>query len=106
MTDAEVEYLSGCGRGCYVIGGPWITCDPCCPIHGDEAVDASRRAEEILDVAKSVIVRGADTANAIRATVEHLRAVIRSKRIDRATLELLAADLENVANAIPTTDAT
>lgn len=26
-----------CESQCYTIGGPWITYDPNCPFHGDEA---------------------------------------------------------------------
>ena len=54
-------------------------------------------------MAAAIVERSDDCANAIRATVEHMRAVIRGKRIDRATLELLATDLDNVADAISPT---
>jgi hypothetical protein len=36
-----------CGRGCYEIGGPWITCDPECPEHGDEARQRGSRLAEL-----------------------------------------------------------
>ena len=31
--------MSSCANRCYEIGGPWITVDPDCPIHGVEAKD-------------------------------------------------------------------
>lgn len=34
-----------CGRQCYVIGGPWITVDPDCPVHGTEAEEERARRE-------------------------------------------------------------
>lgn len=34
----------GCDRRCYEIGGPWITFDPECPVHG---YDAQREAEQL-----------------------------------------------------------
>lgn len=33
-----------CDRRCYEIGGPWITFDPECPVHG---YDAQREAEQL-----------------------------------------------------------
>jgi hypothetical protein len=36
-----------CGRGCYEIGGPWITCDPGCPEHGAEARGRAKRTSEL-----------------------------------------------------------
>lgn len=34
----------GCDRRCHEIGGPWITFDPECPVHG---YDAQREAEQL-----------------------------------------------------------
>ena len=34
----------GCDRRCYEIGGPWITFDPECPVHG---YDAQREDEQL-----------------------------------------------------------
>ena len=34
----------GCDRRCCEIGGPWITFDPECPVHG---YDAQREAEQL-----------------------------------------------------------
>ena len=34
-----------CGHRCYEIGGPWITVDPDCPIHGTDA-QAERYAQD------------------------------------------------------------
>lgn len=36
-----------CGRGCYEIGGPWITCDPECPDHGYAARERAERTSEL-----------------------------------------------------------
>lgn len=33
-----------CASQCYVIGGPWISYDPNCPIHGDDAQRRERDA--------------------------------------------------------------
>jgi len=34
LTEEEANKLSGCGYGCYVIGGMWIAENPSCPEHG------------------------------------------------------------------------
>ena len=44
-------HLSDCGRGCYVIGGPWIDRDPDCPVHGTEA---RRREDDHNDLVTEV----------------------------------------------------
>lgn len=37
-----------CGNRCYEIGGPWISFDPECPVHGYEARrEAEDRADEM-----------------------------------------------------------
>ena len=38
--------FGGCERGCFTIGGPWITADPNCPIHGTEALRRERHESE------------------------------------------------------------
>lgn len=35
-----------CASRCYEIGGPWITYDPDCPIHGNEAQERDSRQNE------------------------------------------------------------
>lgn len=35
-----------CGNHCYEIGGPWISEDPNCPVHGHEAQRRDREREE------------------------------------------------------------
>jgi hypothetical protein len=40
-----------CGNHCYEIGGPWISEDPNCPVHGHEAQRAEKAREE-ADAAK------------------------------------------------------
>jgi hypothetical protein len=50
MTDEEARRLSDCGRGCYIIGGPWIGADSQCPIHGAHADEYITRGEALLAV--------------------------------------------------------
>jgi hypothetical protein len=52
--------MTDCDRQCYIIGGPWITYDPSCPVHGDEARKAEATAianTELLDEALKEIDR-------------------------------------------------
>jgi hypothetical protein len=37
--------MSDCERECYRIGGPWISADPDCPVHGAE----TQAREKLLD---------------------------------------------------------
>lgn len=48
-TLEEASDLSDCGRGCFVIGGPFITYDPGCPMHGDYARQRAKLEEQKLD---------------------------------------------------------
>lgn len=57
--------MSGCDRRCYEIGGPWITFDPECPVHGN---DAQREAAE----REAREQREADAFAALVARVEAL----------------------------------
>lgn len=43
MTGEEAMALSDCGRGCYIIGGPLISYDPDCPLHGDAAREKDQK---------------------------------------------------------------
>lgn len=36
-----------CASRCYEIGGPWITYDPNCPIHGDDARERGLLQSEV-----------------------------------------------------------
>jgi hypothetical protein len=49
MTDEEANEISGCGHGCYVIGGRWIAENPSCPVHGIEAREREDDREEEID---------------------------------------------------------
>lgn len=43
-----------CNSECYIIGGPWITYDPHCPVHNGEN---DVRSEDIRDVLIRVWLR-------------------------------------------------
>ena len=54
------------GCQCYQTGGPWITYDPDCPAHGDEAqrLEAEREAEQeaLIEAAKPKWIKVKDKA--------------------------------------------
>ena len=50
VTDEEDFQISSCGRGCGVIGGPWIDHDPACPFHGHEARLREDEHEEVVEL--------------------------------------------------------
>lgn len=37
-----------CNHECFVIGGPWIAENPSCPIHGINAQQRERTADDII----------------------------------------------------------
>lgn len=38
--------MTDCGHQCHEIGGPWISFNPDCPVHGYEAQRIAKEAEE------------------------------------------------------------
>jgi hypothetical protein len=45
-----------CANRCHEIGGPWVSYDPNCPVHGDEA----REAESRRSLGRFVLFGGQD----------------------------------------------
>lgn len=41
---------SNCGRECFIIGGPWISEDPDCPVHGRDAPKPVSQDDECLNL--------------------------------------------------------
>lgn len=61
--------MSVCANRCYEIGGPWITADPDCPLHG---VEACHRESLLQDR----ISRLEDENLLLRREIAEVRAII------------------------------
>ena len=81
-----------CGRGCYEIGGPWITCDPDCPEHGYEARQRADRLAE-LEAENAALRAKVEAYDALVMSYEDL-IEFSSKYINDSTLWYSEDELE------------
>ena len=76
-----------CGNHCYEIGGPWISENPDCPIHGTEArlAEKAREAEALvqedklrvlerqLNIVTDMVLKQNDRIAALERTLQKLK---------------------------------
>lgn len=72
-----------CASRCFEIGGPWITYDPNCPLHGDEAREREKLSleERIVSASKDDEIKYLKRRNKeLQKEIDNLKLQINSER--------------------------